>query len=101
MLLAVWLFVGLVATLATGLALLTDDDGIAIFAGALGFVSWGTWTYGAFDIERPIEGATELTFSEPAVAILGIGLALIPGFIALTGPVEIISRYRDPDLDDI
>lgn len=101
MLLSVWLAIGVIATLSTGLALLTTDDGVAIVTGVLGFLGWTLWSYGALDIQRPVEGATSLTFSEPFVTLFGIGIALIPAFIALNGPVEIIARYRDATVEDI
>ena len=95
-----WLFVGGVAILASGLALLTDDDGLATLTGILGFVAWGVWTYGALDV-NVVRDATVYGFSEPAVAILGIAFALVPGWIALTGPIEIVSRYRNVRQDQI
>jgi len=95
-----WYFVGIVAILTSGLALLTSDDGLATLTGVLGFVSWGVWTYGAFDMEI-VRDATVYTFSEPAVAILGIALALVPGWIALTGPFEVIERYREPNQREV
>lgn len=98
MLQSAWLFVGLVAILATIGALLTDDDGIAIITGALGFVTWGIFAYGALNVE--VAEAPE-PYVMPEVTILAVALALIPGYIALTGPVEIISRARDTDLQDV
>jgi hypothetical protein len=89
-----WWFIGMIATLATGLALLKNDDGLATLTGVLGFVGWGVWTYGAFSLEIA-RNATIYSFSEPAVALVGVALALIPGWIALTGPMEILGRYRD------
>lgn len=95
-----WLFVGLIAILATAAAVLTTDDAIAIVGGALGFISWGIWTFGSLDVEVVSEGQT-LTFTHPELALLGVALALIPGYIALTGPVEIVSRARDPRVEDL
>lgn len=101
MLLAVWLFVGGVAILASGVALLTDDDGVAIVAGAVATVTWGVWTFGTLDIERPVEGATGLSFTEPAVTLVGVVLAIVPLYIMLTGPVELISRAQDAGPEDV
>lgn len=101
MLLEAWLFVGFVAVLATGAALVTPDDGMAIVAGVAGLIAWGVWTFGTVEVHRPIQGNPELTFSEPALTLLGIALALVPAWIALTGPVELVSRYRDGRLEEI
>lgn len=94
MLESAWLFVGVVGILATATAVVTPDDGVAIVAGVAGFVTWGVWTFGSLNLEKPIQGNPELVFSEPAITLLGIGLALVPAYIALTGPVEIIGRAR-------
>jgi len=32
---------------------------------------------------------------------LGIVLAMVPGFIALTGPIELINRARNPRQDEL
>lgn len=93
MLLSAWLFVGVVALAASGVALATSDDGLAVMTGILGFVTWGVWTFGALNL-TVARDATVYTYSLPAVAIIGIAFALIPGFIALTGPVEVIGGWR-------
>lgn len=110
MLQSAWLFIGVVSILATGVALLTktqgaalipNDDGMAIFAGVVGFVSWGIWSYGALDLETVTDSGTVVSHSMPAVTYLGVALALIPAYIALTGPVDIIRRSKNPTTDDI
>lgn len=93
MLESAWLFIGAVAILTTGAAVVTPDDGVAIVAGAMGFVSWGVWTFGSLNV-RVIGDSVTYTFSMPSVTLLGIALALIPGYIAITGPVEIVGRAR-------
>lgn len=100
MLIKVWLFIGLVALLATGLAMLTNDNGVAIMTGVLGFVAWGYWSFGALNIEIVSNGST-IAQDQQAVALLGIALAMIPGYIAFTGPVEIIERFRSPSPDEV
>lgn len=94
MLLQAWLFVGFVALAASGLALLTSDDGMAVLTGILGFVTWGVWVFGALNLDV-VRDASVYTYSLPAVAIIGVAFALIPGFIALTGPIEVIGGWRD------
>jgi len=86
-----WLFVGLVAILATALALFTDDDGLAIIGGTAGTITWGVWTYGTLNV-RVVGDAVTYTFTMPSLTLLGIALALLPAYIALTGPVELVQR---------
>lgn len=101
MLQATWLFIGVIAALATGIAVLTSDNGVAIVAGALGFIAWGIWGFGAFDITIVTDSGGTETFTYPAVAILGFVLGVIPGYIALTGPVDLVSRARDTTPEDL
>lgn len=96
MILQAWLFVGVVAILASGMALLTTDDGVAVLTGVLGFVAWGVWVFGSLNLQV-VRDATVYTFSSPVVAFIGIAFALVPAWIALTGPVEIIGRWREGD----
>ena len=93
MLLQAWLFIGVVALVASGVALMTSDDGLAVMTGILGFVTWGVWVFGSLNLSV-VRDATVYTYSLPAVAIVGIAFAIIPGFIALTGPVEVIGGWR-------
>lgn len=86
-----WLFVGVVAILATALALFTDDDGVAILAGTAGTITWGVWTYGTLNV-RVVGDSVTYTFTMPSLTLLGIMLALLPAYIALTGPVELVAR---------
>lgn len=96
-----WLFVGLVAILATGVAIFTDDDAVAIMFGVAGFVTWGVWTFGTLEISVVGGGDAPEMYQMPALTFLGVALALLPGYIALTGPIEVISRHRDTRMEDI
>lgn len=100
MLLATWLFIGVVALLATGVALATTDNAVAIISGLLGMFGWGMWSFGALNLQV-VRDSTTYQFGEPMLTIFGVALALVPGFIALNGPIEIIERYRDPRAEDI
>lgn len=100
MLLAAWLFVGALATLVTVGVVLTDDSGVGIVGGVLGVVLWAVWTFGAFNIEVTT-GGVSLTFTSAPVAIVGVAMALVPGYIALTGPVELFARAREGRVDDL
>jgi len=109
MILSAWLFVGAIAFLWTlvtlGAAALADPrdtqgDGLTIIGGTIGFVLWGVWTYGTLEISV-VSNGTELTFVHPELTILGVAMALIPGYLALTGPIELINRAREPRTDEI
>lgn len=100
MLQSAFLFVGVVALLMSGVAILTPDEGIAIVSGVVGFIAWGLIAYGSFDI-RVVGDSTVYSFTQPSVALFGIMMALIPGYIALTGPINIIQRAKDTQLDEV
>lgn len=109
MILSAWLFIGTIAFLWTLVTLLgavyfdsrdPDGDGLSIISGTIGFVLWGVWTYGTLEISV-VSGGSELTFTHPSLTILGVAMALIPGYIALTGPIDLINRAREPRTDDI
>lgn len=94
MLESAWLFVGGLAVLATVGTLLVQDDGLAIVAGVAGAVTWGVWTYGTLDIVVVGDSVT-YTFTMPALTLLGVMFALVPSYVALTGPVELVGRARN------
>lgn len=110
MLESAWLFIGFIALAATAVALSTkseaatlwgNDDGVAIFAGIVGFLAWGVWTYGTLNVEVVTDSGVEV-FSMPSVTYFGVAMALIPAYIALTGPADIIRRAaRNPSTDDL
>ncbi len=109
MLESAWLFVGRIAfawtviTLAAAVYADADSkagDGVAIIAGVVGFVMWGVWTFATFKIEV-VDGGATLTFTHPQLAILGVVLALVPGYIALTGPIDLVNRARQPEMDEV
>lgn len=101
MLESAWLFVGCLGVLATLGALVTADDGVAIIAGVAGAITWGVWTYGTLDLVVVGDSVT-YTFTMPALTLLGLMLALIPSYVALTGPVELVSRaVGGAEVDDL
>lgn len=109
MLESAFLFVGAIAFAWTLVTLLAATyatpaagagDGLATMAGVVGFVLWGVWTFGTLEIEV-VADTTTYTFTHPELTFLGVALALVPGYIALTGPIELISRARNPSTDDI
>jgi len=110
MLASAWLFVGAVAFLWTVVAVTGGvvagaqagrGDGIATVGGVVGFVLWGVWTFGALNVEVVTDSGSTVTMTHPELAIVGVMMALVPGYIALTGPIELVSRYRDASPEDL
>lgn len=101
MILAVLLFVGFVAILATAAALMTFDDGVAIMMGVTGFISWAIVSFGALNLQI-VRDATVYQFEAYILTLFTAMLSLIPLYIALTGPMELIgSRVRGPRQDEV
>lgn len=109
MLESAWLFVGRIAfvwTIITVVAAAYVDtgdetgDALATIGGVVGFVMWGVWTFGTLNIEV-VGDAVVYEFTHPELTILGVALALVPGYIALTGPIEIVSRVRETRMRDV
>jgi len=104
-----WLFTGVVAVLLTVLALLTQTsavrhfgqaDGISIVLGALGTIAWGIFAYGSLDVVV-VDGGVTIAFTMPTLTLLSIAMSIVPIYVMLTGPYEILSqRYQDMDPQD-
>jgi len=109
MLESAWLFVGFLALVFTILALLTQSqvartfgnaDGIAIVVGAIGTILWGVFAYGSLDV-TVVDGGVSFQFTMPTITITAIAIALVPAYVALTGPAEMIeARWRDMEPED-
>lgn len=104
-----WLFVGRIAFLWTVLTVgaasflsgrIGDEDAFATVAGVVGFILWGVWSFGTLNIEV-VGDAVVYEFTHPELTILGIAMALVPGYIALTGPIELVNRFREADQDSL
>lgn len=89
-----WLFVGLIAALATALTLWTADDQTAIISGLIGTVTWLTWAYSALNVIT-YDGGSQFAHSYPALAALGVMLAVPNLFVALTGPLAVARDQTD------
>lgn len=100
MLQSAWLFVGVVGVLATAMSLLTRDDALAMICGVAGFIGWGFFAYGSLDV-RVVGDSVTYSFTMYPVTLLGIMLSLIPLYVALTGPIEMVQRARDGRMDDV
>lgn len=81
-----WLFLGGIAAVASVVAVVTDDNAIAVVAGVIGCLAWLLWSFAAYG---GVETADGTTFQMWPLALFGTALALVPGVIALTGPVEL------------
>lgn len=100
MLESAWLFIGCIGVLTSAGALMTTEDAMAMVFGSIGFVTWAIWSYGSLTVE--VVGNTEVfEFAMPSLTFLGIAMALLPAYIALTGPIELIERHKSGDLDDL
>lgn len=109
MLESAWLFVGRIAFLWTLVTLAgavyvdgadKTGDTLATVAGSVGVVLWGVWTYASLGI-TVVDGTTTYRFEHPELVILGVVMALVPGYIALTGPIELFNRYRQAGPEDL
>lgn len=106
-----FLFLGTIAFLWTVLTALAasvletadnSQDALAMVAGVIGFILWGVWSFAALNVQVIAGGqTTATTYSSPELAIVGVMLALVPGWIALTGPFELVSRWRDGNMDEL
>lgn len=101
-----FLFIGRIAFLWTVIVVLSSSyfdeaaNDIAIVGGTIGFVLWGVWTFGTLNVEV-VAGSTVFEFASPALTLVGVAMAMVPGYLAITGPIELISRYRDGEMRDI
>lgn len=100
MLQSAWLFIGTVAILSTAGALLVSDNALAIITGVLGFVSWGMFAYGSLEVVI-VTQSTVFTYTLPSVTMFSVMAALVPGYVALTGPVEVVDRVRRGDAQEL
>jgi len=100
MIVALWLFVATVGLLATAGAVLTNDDGVAILAGIAGVGAWGLAAFGALDLVV-VSNGTEVAAQYPPITVFCAGMSLIPLYVALTGPINIVRRTRNPDADKL
>lgn len=93
-----WLFIGGLAILATFVSVSTSDNAIAMVVGAIGFFAWLLWSFGAFS---GVETADGTAFTVWPLALFGVALAFLPGFISLTGPLELFADAGERGIDDI
>lgn len=85
------IFIGLVAFVATLLSVITNNDEVAIIAGLIGTVSWLLFAFFALDVTHYDSNGNPLTTRYPALAIWGVAMAVPNFYVAMTGPLHIIS----------
>lgn len=106
MLESAWLMLGTMAFVWTVLIVFASayfpeaGNDIAMVGGTSGAILWGVWTFGTLQVEV-VEGATVYEFAMPSLTLVGLVMAIIPLYVAVTGPVELMARYRDPDQREI
>lgn len=88
-----WIFLGIVALVATVLTLRTADDQLAIIGGLAGTLAWALWGYSALNVIT-VSGGTEVAYAYPSMAAFGVAMAIPNLFVALTGPLQ-IAKNRD------
>lgn len=98
MLESAWLFIGAVAILTTAGSIAALDiyskDTLALVLGVAGVGAWLMLAYGSLDV-RVVGDSVTYSFTMPAVTLFCGAMALVPAFIALTAPVELVARARD------
>lgn len=101
MLFAAWLVIVALATLTTVGAVTTTDDGVAILTGIIGFLLFGVAAFGAFDLAIVTDSGSIVSRTETVTAGVMLTVSLAPGWIALTGPVQIVQRVRQTEMEDV
>jgi len=103
-----WLVLSALTLLWTGallfLATRTDTDvaGVTTLAGIVGVILWLVWSYSALQIQVPSDDtSTEIVYSHPELALVGLLVAWLPAYLAFTGPFELVKRYRSGDIDEV
>jgi len=95
-----WLFIGMVALLATSGAVVTSRDELGMVLGVLGTLSWWVWAYAAFEVQV-VDGGVEFVFTQSIAAVFGIMISLLPLYIAITGPIEMAKNATGTHPDDL
>jgi len=102
-----WLFLGALCMLWTAAILYlatrdsVDTAGVSSVAGVVGVILWLVWSWGSLELTVVANDGTEVAFSHPELAAVGLMMAWLPGYVALFGPFDILKRVRRGDIDDI
>lgn len=86
-----WLFIGLIAFVATWMALTTSQDDVLILFGLVGFITWLLFAYQSLNVTESPSGVT-IVHSYPALSMWALGMAVITGFAIIEGPIALIDQ---------
>jgi hypothetical protein len=90
-----WVFIGAFAALSTFMTLRTSDNTVAIISGISGTFAWLLFGFYALQITY-YSGGSSFTQSYPAMAVLGVMMAAPNFYVALTGPLDLVTD--EPEL---
>ncbi|MGK7295295.1 MAG: hypothetical protein ACNS61_05590 [Candidatus Wenzhouxiangella sp. M2_3B_020] len=82
--LTVWLALAGISLVLTGLAVYGNPD-VTIVTGVFSAITWTLWAFGSTALTSYTETGEPITRAEPAVAYIGIGLAVLSLLLALLG----------------
>lgn len=94
------IFIGVVGFGATLLSVTTDNDEVAIITGLIGTVSWLLFAFFALDVTHFDNSGNAYTTRYPALAAYGLAMAAPNFYVALTGPLQIISE-KNPRKNEV
>jgi len=85
------IFLGVVAAGATLLSVTTENNDIAIITGVIGSITWLLFAFFALDVTIVDDAGSVSKVRYPALAAWGVMMAVPNAYVALTGPLQIIS----------
>lgn len=86
-----WVFVGFIGACASYISVTTDNDQVAIISGCIGLISWLLFAYFSLSITVYDTNGSPHTTRYPAMALWGLAMAAPNLYVALTGPLEILT----------
>ncbi len=88
-----WVFIGIVAFIATYVTLTTSQDDVGIMFGLVGMLSWGLFAFQSLNVVILAGGKTDpVSYSYAAVSVWGLALAVTNLYVVLNGPIAIIDQ---------
>lgn len=88
-----WVFIGALASVLTFQTLRTEDNTIAIISGLAGTFAWLLFAFYSLQITYYNGSSTEVQHF-PAMAAFGVMMAAPNFYIALTGPLDVVTDNR-------
>jgi len=87
-----WVFLGAIGVVSTYLSLTADNDDLVIITGLIGTLAWLLFAFYALDVTIYDQAGTLHTDRYPAMALFGLAMAAPNLYIAITGPLELMSN---------